>query len=112
MERCESGRIGQSRKLLSGKLDRGFESHPLRHIKGACCLTTGAVPPTLETHGAWIRTGVEGDVSPAWRAYEGAGPSVGARKRNTFARLRMPILSAPVCPHARLPLGSPQLSLN
>ncbi len=29
-ERCESGRIGRSRKPLSGQLDRGFESHPLR----------------------------------------------------------------------------------
>ncbi len=33
VERCESGRIGRSRKPLSGQLDRGFESHPLRHAQ-------------------------------------------------------------------------------
>ena len=32
-ERCESGRIGQSRKLLSWQRDRGFDPHPLRQTK-------------------------------------------------------------------------------
>jgi hypothetical protein len=32
VERCESGRIGQSRKLLSWQRDRGFDPHPLRQI--------------------------------------------------------------------------------
>jgi hypothetical protein len=35
-ERCESGRIGQSRKLLSWQRDRGFDPHPLRQTKLAC----------------------------------------------------------------------------
>ena len=30
-ERCESGRIDMLGKHASGQLDRGFESHPLRH---------------------------------------------------------------------------------
>ncbi len=29
-ERCQSGRLGQSRKLLWVQAYRGFESHPLR----------------------------------------------------------------------------------
>jgi hypothetical protein len=30
-EGCQSGRLGQSRKLLYVQAYRGFESHPLRH---------------------------------------------------------------------------------
>jgi len=30
-ERCQSGRLGRSRKPLCGQPYRGFESHPLRH---------------------------------------------------------------------------------
>src|SRR3954469_1554585 len=30
-ERCQSGRMGRSRKPLTGQPVRGFESHPLRH---------------------------------------------------------------------------------
>src|SRR4051795_9646270 len=30
-ERCQSGRMGRSRKSLTGQPVRGFESHPLRH---------------------------------------------------------------------------------
>ncbi len=30
LERCQSGRLGQSRKLLWVQAYRGFESHPLR----------------------------------------------------------------------------------
>src|SRR5258706_11386612 len=31
LERCQSGRMGRSRKPLTGQPVRGFESHPLRH---------------------------------------------------------------------------------
>src|SRR6185295_20270762 len=31
-ERCQSGRMGRSRKPLTGQPVRGFESHPLRHL--------------------------------------------------------------------------------
>jgi hypothetical protein len=32
-ERCQSGRMGRSRKPLTAQAVRGFESHPLRHAR-------------------------------------------------------------------------------
>ena len=54
-ERCESGRIGQSRKLLSWQRDRGFDPHPLRQTKLACVagLSTRPADKTL-TYVRWI----------------------------------------------------------
>ena len=50
----------------------------------------------LATHRGWNSNGgYVGGVPPAWGEYaRGLATSAGAQKRNTFARLRMPTLSA------------------
>ena len=42
-ERCQSGRLGRSRKPLSGQLDRGFESLSLRKVQECQAVSDGLV---------------------------------------------------------------------
>ena len=50
-ERCQSGRMGRSRKPLTVRAVRGFESHPLRHSSDE----------TGRSHGnSWTVRGVRG----------------------------------------------------
>ena len=72
-ERCESGRIDMLGKHASQQWDRGFESHPLRHKK-ALRDESGKLGRDEKWRGWDSNRGIVGDVSPAWGAYEGAGP--------------------------------------
>src|SRR5918995_4581498 len=65
-------------KHASRQRDRGFESHPLRHSNSnSCrlmCVETKAIAVETTKRGWDSNRGYEGDVSPSWGAYEGAGP--------------------------------------